>query len=104
MRRALRDLREPHVLGLVAITAFAAALRFGTLGQQSFWYDEVDTVALARRSLAGMLRTVPGTENTPPLYFLLAWFWSKIFGTSEVGLRSLSALAGTVTVPVAYLA
>ena len=41
-------------------------------------------------------------ESTPPLYYLLAWAWSHISGVQEVGLRSLSALFGTATVPVAY--
>src|SRR5262249_17759378 len=31
-----------------------------------------------------------------------AWGWAKAFGTHEVGLRSLSALFGTATVPLAY--
>ena len=38
----------------------------------------------------------------PPLYYLLAWPWSRLFGTGEVGLRSLSAVFGTAMVPVAY--
>jgi mannosyltransferase len=33
---------------------------------------------------------------------VLAWVWAKAFGTGEVGLRSLSALFGAATVPVAY--
>jgi 4-amino-4-deoxy-L-arabinose transferase-like glycosyltransferase len=43
-------------------------------------------------------------EAYPPLYFVLAWPWSKMFGLSEFGLRSLSAVLGTATVPVAYAA
>ena len=42
-----------------------------------------------------MLGTVLGQETTPPLYFMLAWGWAKVFGFGEEGLRSLSALAGT---------
>jgi len=44
------------------------------------------------------------SESTPPLYYVLAWAWSHLFGVHEFGLRSLSALFGTATVPVAYLA
>ena len=33
---------------------------------------------------------------------MLAWGWAKAFGTGEFGLRSLSALFGAATVPVAY--
>ena len=50
-----------------------------------------------------MLREVKASESNPPLYYALAWGWAKAFGTSEVGLRSLSALFGAATVPVAYL-
>jgi 4-amino-4-deoxy-L-arabinose transferase-like glycosyltransferase len=34
----------------------------------------------------------------------LAWLWEKVFGHGEAGLRSLSALIGTATVPVAWAA
>jgi mannosyltransferase len=51
-----------------------------------------------------MLRAIPDSESTPPLYYLLAWPWAKVFGTGEVGVRSFSALCGTATVPVAYAA
>ena len=50
-----------------------------------------------------MLREVKASESNPPLYYVLAWGWAKAFGTGEVGLRSLSALFGAATVPVAYL-
>jgi len=39
-----------------------------------------------------------------PLYYLIAWLWVKVFGLGEFGLRSLSALIGTATVPLAFLA
>jgi len=51
-----------------------------------------------------MLDRIPRSESTPPLYYLLAWGWAKLFGTGEVGLRSLSALLGTATIPAAYAA
>jgi hypothetical protein len=51
-----------------------------------------------------VLREIPRTEATPYLYSVLAWAWGSVFGLGEVGLRSLSALAGTATIPVAYLA
>jgi 4-amino-4-deoxy-L-arabinose transferase-like glycosyltransferase len=79
-------------------------LRFATLGEQSFWLDEAITVDLLRNDLVGMLRAIPDSESTPPLYYLLAWPWAKVFGTGEIGLRAFSALCGTATVPVAYAA
>lgn len=93
-----------RLLPIVLVTALAAALRLPTLDRQSYWLDELVTVSLLDRSLGDVLREVPRTEATPYLYYVLAWLWSSAFGLGEVGLRSLSALAGTATVPVAYLA
>jgi mannosyltransferase len=84
--------------------ALAAALRFSTLTTQSLWGDEGYTAALARKSFTGALDQIPHTESTPPFYYLLIWAWTKAFGTSAVGLRSLSAVLGTLTVPVTYAA
>ena len=42
------------------------------------------------RALGGLPRTmheVWSGESTPPLYYLLAWLWSHLFGVGEVGLR-----------------
>lgn len=94
--------RRRRLLALLIVAA--AAIRFGTLGVQSFELDEVSTVELMRRSLGGMLHALPAHENTPPVYYLLAWGWTRIFGWHEAGLRSFSAVAGTALVPVAYLA
>src|SRR6266508_3328638 len=69
-----------------------ALLRFSDLGARSFWRDEGATVELVRRSFVSMLRALPGSEGTPPLYYVLIWPWSRIFGSDEVGLRSFSAL------------
>ncbi len=83
----------------------AAAIRFPTLGLQSYRHDEAVTAGrVLVSSLSGTMHRVWTGESTPPLYYLLAWGWSHLFGVREFGLRSLSALFGTATVPVAYLA
>ena len=51
---------------------------------------------------AGLLRAIPDSESTPPLYYVLAWLWTQVVGTGEVGLRSLSALLGTATIVVVW--
>jgi mannosyltransferase len=97
--------KAPRVrTALAGVVVLAAALRFSTLGVQSFWLDEAFTVELVRKSLGGVLHGIRETEGTPPLYYCVAWLWAKLFGTSEWGLRSLSALIGTATVPIAYAA
>jgi hypothetical protein len=88
---------------LAAITLFAAVLRLSTLDLQSFWYDEAFTpIHVLHPSLWATLRSVVHTENTPPLWYVLAWADSRVLGTGEVALRLPSALAGIATVPVAW--
>ncbi|MDQ6778402.1 MAG: glycosyltransferase family 39 protein [Actinomycetota bacterium] len=87
-----------------ALTALAAAARFAGIGDQSYWYDEAHTVWILHFSFAEMLAHVRASETTPPFYFMLACPWAHLFGYGEAGLRSLSALAGIATVPVAYAA
>lgn len=107
-KAALAHRSAPHrsaaLWALAGLTAAGVAVRFSTLGLQSYHHDEVIT---AMRVIPGsfdhMLREVKRSESNPPLYYVLAWGWAKVFGTGEVGLRSLSALFGAATVPVGYL-
>jgi len=88
---------------LLALTLAAAALRLSTLDLQSFWYDEAFTpVHVLHPSLWATLRSVVHSENTPPLWYVIAWADARVFGTGEIALRWPSALAGIATVPVAW--
>jgi 4-amino-4-deoxy-L-arabinose transferase-like glycosyltransferase len=91
-------------LALAGLIAGAAALRFASLGIQSYHHDEVITaMRVIPGSLGRVLHEVKVSESNPPLYYVLAWGWAKVFGRDEFQLRSLSALFGTAVVPVAYL-
>lgn len=103
MLRALATRTDTRRL-LVALVVLAAILRFATLDVQSLWLDEAATVGLVRRGLWDMLSALPSAESSPPLYYVVAWFWAKLFGADALGLRSLSAVCGTLTVPVAFAA
>lgn len=98
-----RSTRWPDWWPLAALTLLAAALRLATLDLQSFWYDEAFTpVHVLHPGLGATWRSLVHTENTPPLWYLVVWAWSRIAGTGEVALRLPSALAGIATVPVAW--
>ncbi|HET6447795.1 MAG TPA: glycosyltransferase family 39 protein [Conexibacter sp.] len=89
-------------LALGAIVLLAAVLRFATLRTQSIWFDEAATWDLVRRPFGEMLSRIPDGESNPPLFYALEWIWTRAVGDGEFGLRSLSALSGLLTVPVAY--
>jgi mannosyltransferase len=99
VRRLAVD-RDMLLLGGLLI--LAALLRFYRLGHQGFWFDEGNTALEVRFTPGQMLTLLKHYESTPPLYYAVAWVWSRIFGDTEVGLRSLSALLGVLAVPVGY--
>jgi mannosyltransferase len=97
-------LRANPLPAVGALVILAAVLRFARIGHQGFWFDEAHTALLLHFSPGKMLGRLPYTESTPPLYYCIAWVWARLFGFGETGLRSLSAVAGILTVPVAYAA
>lgn len=102
--RARADARGlPSWWPLAALTLLAAVLRFATLGEQSFWYDEAFTpVHVLHSGIGATWRAYVHSENSPPLWYAIAWIDARIFGDGALALRFPSALAGVATVPVAW--
>jgi mannosyltransferase len=88
------------ILGVIILLALS--LRFYRLDGQSLWADEGNSAALAARNLATITRDA-AHDIHPPLYYYLLHCWVRVFGNSEIALRSLSALMGTALVFVTYL-
>jgi len=89
---------------VIALTVLGAALRFATLGVQSIWQDEAATLMLVHRGLGGTLSHLSASESSPPLYYILVWLWTRVFGAGPLGFRSFSALIGSATIPAMYCA
>src|SRR3977135_3332065 len=87
---------------LAGIVVLGAAIPLSTLDQQSFWLDEATTWGVVSHGLGHVLSTAPKTESTPPLYYVLVWLLSRVFGTGDVGPRACSALCGTLTIPIMW--
>lgn len=68
---------------------------------RGLWGDEAWTAIISRLSLPEIIQTT-GADFHPPLYYLLVHFWTNIFGSSEIALRSLSLLFYCLTFPVIY--
>ena len=92
--------------GVAGATVIAVVLRAMFVGDQSLGYEEVFTAFVVSHSaISGVWHAVKATESTPPLYYLLTWLWVKLTaGHAAVALRSTSLLAGSVTVPISFLA
>ncbi len=88
------------VAGLVIVAAW---LRLPTLLHAGLWRDEAFVYFdVAAPSFAEFLRRVSETEYHPPLYFLLALGWTRVFGTGEPAMTVLPYLCSIVTVCVLF--
>jgi uncharacterized membrane protein len=94
--------KQPHVWVLLGILVLAAFLRLYKIDAQSLWYDEGNSARIAERSLQLIVEGAAGDIH-PPLYYIVLKYWRAAFGEGEAALRSLSALAGVLTVLFAYL-
>ncbi len=97
--RRQRGTTDNVILWLIVL--LAAVLRFFRIGYQSLWADEGNSAAMAGRSLADISARA-AADIHPPGYYWLLNLWSRIFGDSEVALRSLSAVWGILLVWLVY--
>jgi len=67
----------------------------------SLWGDEAWAATLAIKPIFEIIKIV-AKDTSPPLYYLLLHTWMKIFGTSEIAIRSLSFLFFIGTVITVY--
>ncbi|MCS7260612.1 MAG: glycosyltransferase family 39 protein, partial [Anaerolineae bacterium] len=93
--------REVSLALASTVLLLAMVLRFPTLGAQSLWADEGNSVALARASLVEIAART-AYDIHPPLYYWLLHGWMRLIGDSEVALRSLSAYADLLLIAILY--
>lgn len=69
---------------------------------QSFWRDEAFSYFMAKKSVLEIIVST-ARDFSPPLYYLVLHYWMKVFGGSEIALRSLSLVFFWATTYVAFL-
>ena len=57
------------------------------------WWDELSTVDIARRPVAGILATAHNVDAVHTVYYLFMHFWIALFGTAPLVLRLPSVVA-----------
>lgn len=87
--------------GFVILVIVATSLRL-VQSNESLWIDELHTAWTVDAGLSQILSRA-GQGNYSPLYFLLPWLSTRVFGMHEWSLRLPSLLAGIVLVPVCFV-
>ena len=83
----MRRVRWAHL----ALLAVSFLLWGSTLFCSSIWFDESFTVALMRHPL-GEVISIAATDVHPPLYYILLWGFTRLFGQSLLTMRLFSLL------------
>lgn len=83
----MRRVRWAHL----ALLAASLLLWGSTLFCSSIWFDESFTVALMRHPL-GEVISIAATDVHPPLYYILLWGFTRLFGQSLFTMRLFSLL------------
>jgi mannosyltransferase len=83
------------------LTVFVAAALV-TITKFSIWFDEAFGAYLIRFDF-WHVATYTAADVHPPFYYWLLKIWSMVFGTSEIGLRSMSIFFGAVAIFFGYL-
>ncbi len=89
---------------LLTIVALGGFLRLYQIGSKGLWLDEAFSVWLGWQPVGEMLDWLVKIDQHPPLYYTLLHFWIALTGSDDAAtVRALSALLGTLTIPVIYL-
>lgn len=86
------------VLGLLVFAMLALA----TIGDSSIWFDEAFSAYIIQFNFVEIWQYT-AVDVHPPLYYWLLKVWSWLFGTTELGLRSMSVLFGGIAITFGYL-
>lgn len=88
-------------LGVIFILALAARV-IVVLNTDSYWFDEVVSLEIAKKGIVESWQYLRN-ENNPPLHYWFLHFWVNIFGDNEKAVRMSSVLFGVLDVLAIYL-
>jgi hypothetical protein len=84
-------------------TLLGTALRIVGVDRKALWADEVATFWRAGKpTLSALVRDLESSPF-PPLYYILLWYWARIWGVGDLAIRALPVCLGVLTVPATYL-
>ena len=100
------SVRSPSVQTILVVSALlilGGALRFYRLSGRSLWLDEILVWDFSGgTSIGAVVRRLSAVPSLMPLHFVISWIIRR-FGDSEIWLRLVPAVAGTLSVPAMFL-
>jgi mannosyltransferase len=91
------------ILIVSALLILGGALRFYRLSGRSLWLDEILVWDFSGgASVGAVVRRLAAVPSLMPLHFVISWVIRR-FGDSEIWLRLVPAVAGTLAVPAMFL-
>ncbi len=98
---ALLKIDAKRSCALLAVVLLAAlGLRLFHLQERVLWFDEANSLLIARAGPTEIIDAVRDDTHSP-FYYLMLHYWQFVAG-GETGARLLSVLAGVATVAVVY--
>ncbi|WP_373521805.1 hypothetical protein [Aquiflexum sp.] len=96
-------LKDGLFLGAILVSLISSCIIMS--GKKIFWNDELYSwFLLSDPSFLHMWDAFSDQiNNTPPLYFLIGWPWTQLFGDSALSLRLFSALGICVALVLAWV-
>jgi len=86
-------------IALLIVIAIAVFSRISNLTFNSIYSDELHSIFIIKEGLYSSFNV----DVHPPLFFILLWFWAKVFGNSDFALRMFSVAAGIGSIVIFYL-
>jgi uncharacterized membrane protein len=87
---------------LVIIFLINVLFKLIHISSQPFWYDEIISVKDTLLDF-GHIKHESEWDTNPPFYYYLLWMWTKVFGISEVGVRSMSVFFNALTAVFVFI-
>ena len=100
--QSLSWIERNKVVLILLICCVGFFLRFYDLGGESYWFDEKMSLYFSQQNLVSIFNPPPYEIQIPPLYYVLLHFWIGLLGTSELAVRSLSAIFGSLSILAIY--
>ena len=90
---------------IAVIIGVVIAYQIATLARQGLWYDEIYTVMASRpeHSFTEMFQKYLLSDNTPPLHYILMYFWQLIAPSGDWSMRVPGLYFYVLTIAAAAL-